>query len=123
MKQGKTADIERRSVWEEFERALSEERIEKFVVSWTVEWRTVQQPDEWALFSTPTTDPRDAQSSYDMATKNPVCVAARFVERLQLNREIPAEELKKRRKTQSKAELRLPIQAEGFGRPPTVALK
>ena len=85
-------------------------------VSWAVEWRTGSKPHSWELYSSFTADPKQARASYEAALKNPCCVDARFVERMDLRREVEEHYMNTQVHVTCTSELQMATPAECYGK-------
>ena len=85
-------------------------------VSWAVEWRTTGKPHSWELYSSFTAEPRQARSSYEAALKNPCCIDARYVERMDLRRGVDEYYMSTQVQITGKQGLLMATPAECYGR-------
>lgn len=85
-------------------------------VSYAVEWRTTTKPHSWELYSSFTADPKQAQHSHEAALKNPCCLDARYVERMDLRREVDEYYMSTQVQVSYKNDLQMATPAECYGR-------
>lgn len=88
----------------------------KLQVSYFVEWKTERDPHEWKLYSSLYADPAAARSSYEAALKVPGCIDARYIERMDLRREVDEYYMERQVAANRQSELQLATPAECFGR-------